>query len=542
MGSLAPQSVLEQALTAKTIQEYLAHSTSLDEPCVGIRSLSKYQQYSPRWITDVSYRAVRYFTEQGVPVRESRDGAMVCAIRMSTSIECIVSFFAFLHMGHVAFPVATNITLQELDCILRDSKADFLVDGGLNGQSYKLLELPTLRRLETYNMAEFAPPDVLHFINEADTAIILHSSGTTGLPKLITKSHSNLLFGLRGLPPPWRTHHILTSSWMYWIGGVAVLFFAMGRSGIRTCWTSQDTDDDDEASRTQKAKDMLTMTQPDLMLVSSSFLIPAARTMEAIQVMQRCKLIINMGGVLPPYAAELLTSNGVPLATAYGLSELPMVLYSSLENIGDRLYWDYVQIPPSQEPHLSFRKLTAEEGGGDSNHPALFELVASPTVPTLNPKFVNSSTGCLHTGDIFIQHPTKDNQFRCVGRLRDQIRYLPNNVDATLITTRPYEDVIEKRHHQLIDAAMVIGDQRPRIALLTFAKPSLDYSVSDDVVRDAIWDTVVQNFPEFLQYGLAKDMIIVVRNAAVPRTRKGDILRPLALLKFGEAIDAVYCC
>lgn len=540
MGSLASQTVLEQALTARTIQEYLAYSISLDKPSVGIPSSPKYQYYSPRWITNMAYRAIQFFIEQGVPVRQTRDGGLVCAIRMSTTIECVISFFAFLHMGHVAFPVATNATPEELHCILQESKASFMVDGGLDGQSYKLLPLPTIQDLDAYDMTGFTPPKVAHLIDESETAVMLHSSGTTGRPKIIPRSHSSAIFGMSGLPPSWRTQHILTSSWMYWVGGVAVLFFAMGRSGIRTCWTAQDDDNDGEASRAQMAKDMLMETQPDLMLVSSSFLIPAAGTMEAIQVMQRCKLIINMGGVLPPYAAERLTSQGAPLATTYGLSELPMALYSAPDNIGDRLYWDYVQPLPSQEEHLSFRPLTPEEGGGDSDHQTLFELVALPTVPTLNPKYTNSDTGYFHTGDIFVKHPIKDNQYRCVGRLRDQVRFIPNNVDAILITTRPYEDAIEKQHHELIDAAMVIGDQRPRISLLIFAKSTLGHSISDNEVRDAVWGTVVDKFPEFLQFGLGKDMIVVVRNAVVPRTRKGDIVRPLAMLKFQEAIDSVY--
>ena len=66
-----------------------------------------------------------------------------------------------------------------------------------------------------------------------------------------------------------------------------------------------------------------------------------------------------------------------------------------------------------------------------------------------------------------------------------------------LIATCPYKDVIKKCLHQHIDAVVVIGDQQPKIALLIFVKSTLDYSISDEAVRNALWDTVAKEFLEF---------------------------------------------
>lgn len=544
MGSLGSATILSRALESNTLQGYLAHGALFTDDTIGLPAANGHGYHSPQWILNMAQRAVRQFQEQGVPLRTTKQDSRVIAIRMATSIECVVSFIAVLLMGHTVFPVATNVSEDILDHILLDSKSGFIISSEFHTMGpYKRLPLPIIEELEAYDMNDYVIPDVTSLLDEHEDALILHSSGTTGQPKLIGKTHRTLMVGLRSLPPFWQKQTLLTSSWMYWLGGASLLLFAMTRSVYKTRWTQQDDESDSEEIRVQRAQQMLIEVQPQLIITSASFLLPAVQTSESLDVLARCELVCNVGGVLPPCVATKLTSHKVNLTTAFGMTEMPIALWSAWENVGHPQYWDYIQALPVQKPHLAFRPLAQEqsyeaEKGGST--PCLYELVLFPSLPGLDPRRANDDQGCLHTGDIFIKRPDREDQFRCVGRMRDQIRYLANNVDSVLITTRPYEDVIERSHPQLIDAAMVVGDSRPRVAVLIFVKATVGDGMSDDSVKDAIWDTICEKLPEFLGFGLGKDTIIPVRNAKVPRTRKGDIVRPLALLKFGEVIDSVY--
>jgi hypothetical protein len=149
-------------------------------------------------------------------------------------------------------------------------------------------------------------------------------------------------------------NNVLVGSWLHWLGGYCMMLFVFVKSGSHVCWPSEDC-----ANSTESAKYTLLQTKPDIVACNSWLHMSVVHDAEALGALKRCSLITNIGGVLPPAVVSTLTQNGVRLATGYGMSEIPLSL-SSIANVGDPLFWDYLQIAPSMAPHLRFCLLSEE--------------------------------------------------------------------------------------------------------------------------------------------------------------------------------------
>ncbi|KAM3537523.1 hypothetical protein ARSEF1564_009555 [Beauveria bassiana] len=260
---------------------------------------------------------------------------------------------------------------------------------------------------------------------------------------------------------------------------------------------------------------------------------------EALEALKRCSLVTNLGGVLPPAVARILTQNGVRLTTGYGISELPLSL-SSIANAGDPLFWDYLQIAPSVAPHLRFRLLSEKEGNTENGNETFYELIILPSLPAMDKKWANASDGSLHTGDIFVKHPTQES-YRCLGRLTDMVRVTPNSTDVIPLHARIYESIIENRCTEIIDAAVLYGDERPSVVILLFVKSSAT-TLSDERIIDEVWSVIeseAQTVQLVLLVGLKKAMLVIIRDQKIPRTSKGDVIRAQTFLQFSSFIDSV---
>lgn len=108
--------------------------------------------------------------------------------------------------------------------------------------------------------------------------------------------------------------------------------------------------------------------------------------------------------------------------------------------------------------------------------------------------------------------------------------------------TRIYERILEAEHRGLIEAAIIFGDEGPEPAMAVFVKASPKTNVDDKVVVDKVWETVESElntkFPAPVQ--LAKNMILPIRNATLPRTPKGEVIRTLVIEKYRDLLDGRY--
>jgi fatty-acyl-CoA synthase len=130
------------------------------------------------------------------------------------SPEWIMAYFAFMKSGAIVLPVNTCYKEQELTGVLKEADADYLFYGkgcrnadygpviskaGLDRPGSFLKGIVSLDHLPGYEMGEDREEDK-RILNEAkgnlsskDTANILFTSGTSGVPKGVMLSHENLV-------------------------------------------------------------------------------------------------------------------------------------------------------------------------------------------------------------------------------------------------------------------------------------------------------------------------------------------------------------
>ncbi|KAK4217297.1 acetyl-CoA synthetase-like protein [Rhypophila decipiens] len=537
--------VCREALDSHTLQEFVKHGKSLSGDSFGFPttaaagggSAATYAYYSPEWVWDMASRAIRIYCDQhGIPIRNSNTTPLVIGFRIYASIESVITLLALIRMGHIILLIAPTLPQEHVQLLVKEASCKLVVNGTANS-IYSSIPLPTKEQLLKVRTVSadgdicWTPPAESTGVSE-EIAVMIHSSASSGAPKLVPKSHRSLLSTLRGLPPVFHDKTFFMGSWLHWMAGFSGILFSFVRSGARASWSREDASAHEASSAT-----ILAETRPQVVWVQPSFIYQAAETSEGIDALRRCIMVVCVGGVLASSTADRLLAAGVRLATEYGMTEVPFGL-SSAASAGDARYWDYAQPDAETAPHLVFRPLGDEEGSVWAGGEQLFELVVLPTLPGMDAKkWANRADGSLHTGDVFVKHPSQE-RYKCLGRRSDVLEVNPTAVDCVLLLSRSYEDAVEKCHADVVDAALLAGQRRERPVLLVFVKK--ECRLSDQDVLNRIRATVDQCVNGHVPVPLDRDMIVVVRDEVVPRTPKGEIMRAEATYRFRYVIDRAY--
>lgn len=234
--------------------------------------------------------AISHYHAQGIPVRQSETNAPVTGIVLSPKIDSVISYLALTLMGHVVLLISPHLTTDILEHLVCEANCK-LVLGTAGGQNYKGTPLATVDDLLQMD-GDASPPPTAISPHGDEPVVMLHSSGRTGRPKLIAKSHRSLLLLLRNMHSSMHDTDVLVSSWMYWLAGFCMMLFAFVKSGSRVCWPSEDY-----SAPVQTIKRLLLETRSQITCCTAALLIPASKTGEGLGVLKECAMIVNPGGV-----------------------------------------------------------------------------------------------------------------------------------------------------------------------------------------------------------------------------------------------------
>jgi acyl-CoA synthetase (AMP-forming)/AMP-acid ligase II len=140
---------------------------------------------------------------QGLKALGIGPGDRVAALTKHTT-ECILLTLAACKLGAVFMPVNWRLAAPEVEFIVNDGKARFLmvdaafvptVQKGAYPGIQLMLATDRAEGLESFHdwLARFEPLGNHHEAAPGETALQLYSSGTTGLPKGVELTHANLL-------------------------------------------------------------------------------------------------------------------------------------------------------------------------------------------------------------------------------------------------------------------------------------------------------------------------------------------------------------
>jgi thioester reductase-like protein/acyl-CoA synthetase (AMP-forming)/AMP-acid ligase II len=248
------------------------------------------------------------------------------------------------------------------------------------------------------------------------------------------------------------------------------------------------------------------------------------RVLETV-VSSKLKHLFFTGGSVP-HESGTVVAQEMDLNQILGSSEcaaFPLLLQEGLDRAQS---WHYVHVHP--DANVEFRHRYDE----------YYEMVQVRGKESFQPVFCHFSTlRAYETKDLFTKHPTLPDTYSHAGRLDDIIVFL--NGEKTNPVT--FEDRVAR--HPEVRAALVVGHQRQEAALLVEPTDGqLLFEADRQALIERIWPTVDScNMicPRHAKVSKTK-ILVVPAHMAFLRAGKGTVQRRSTIAMFESAIDLLY--
>lgn len=511
----------------KTIDDLIrlrAQEECANEPIVAYPSSgTDYVHYTPRQLDAFAERAAVHYSTF-IPQRTfSSDPVQVIGLLGPSNLEYLVTLLAITRLGHTVLFLSTRISEEAYVGLLNATKATtLLVDSSFQSMGSKVQSQcpvsvqPVCTRSDYNGTKPVAPLPKANLdgdIENSHIAWIIHSSGSTGLPKPIYQTHSGNLrnyannFGLRGYItlPLFHAH------------GISCLFRAISSRKLIYMYNAD-----------------LPLTAPHLISTLKShdiqilYAVPYALKLlaesdEGIKLLASLHLVMFGGSACPKPIGDKLTAQGVLLVSHYGTTETGQLM-TSFRDRADK-DWDYVRPTDNLKPFLRWEEQAPGSG--------IYELVILKGWPSLVAS--NRPDEAYATKDLFEAHPTTPHAWRYYARLDDTL-VLENGEKANPLFV---EGVA--RENRNVAEALAFGANKPRVGLFLIPAESTACKTNEELV-DAVWPAIEESndhVPAFSR--LSKDMIKVLPKDLVYRkTDKGTVIRAAFYRHYKDLIEDAY--
>ncbi|KAJ7717991.1 putative amp-CoA ligase [Mycena metata] len=296
---------------------------------------------------------------------------------------------------------------------------------------------------------------VLAYIEQNDTAVIFHSSGTTsGSPKLIRTTHgwisTYMKFKYSLCQGDLKGHNVTNNIGSLAHVGSMTTFLAASFRGFCTAQSPA------MGMSTEELMNMVKSCGLNRMAVYATFLstyIRAAQQDEKVlSALQAFRQIVHTGVALNPEDEEWAHLNHIPMTTLYATSETASMMTTVL-GIGpdDRL----LRLLPGVSARFNRYRLPDDTEDTSSE---LWEMVLPPDAPDSPHPSLFSADGLYHTKDLFEE--VKPGLYRFRGRQGDMLKTVHGFCD-----TKAVEDNVRTTCGDLVHEVVVVGTNCRRILL-----------------------------------------------------------------------------
>jgi nucleoside-diphosphate-sugar epimerase len=364
-----------------------------------------------------------------------------------------------------------------------------------------------------------------HYIADTDrNVLIIHSSGTTGLPKAIPQAHRFLLsfapYSSFEFESSWTVEdeRILAFSTLplYHVYGLLLPMMSLSIGKPFAIPPSA------FIPSAESTLDFMAMVNPGTLFVVPSILqdiveLPDGKGLDALRPL---KYIASGGGPLNASIGDKLVASGIGLINGYGGTEVGSI--GVLQPPGSDRDWRFFRL--RKDLGCQLKEVDPPDQPGQSTH---YKMTIRPA----------GWTEDFEMGDYFITSAKKPNHdFRPTARVDDLIvlktgEKVPPHILETMLSDR--SDV---------RAALAFGQGQFEIGALI--EPS--YPVSDDRLaeyKDAIWSTIVDAGKKMDAHARisSPDAVVVLRpGQEFPRSGKGSVLRKASYEEFSDDIENAY--
>ncbi|EXJ82474.1 hypothetical protein A1O3_06287 [Capronia epimyces CBS 606.96] len=520
---------MQQETTLYTVDDLLrarasgetAHQPIVAYPSSGI----DYVYYTPYQLHALVEATAIHYAKNVPPRRSSADAVQVVGLLGLSDFEYLITLLAISRLGHTVLLLSTRITEEAHVSLLQNTRATFIITSSSFAAVGKKVAVQTgvsqlsMASLPSVNIAETSkarlPAADLHGPTENNhCAWIIHSSGSTGLPKPIYQTHSSALtnfannFGLRGYItlPLFHGH------------GISCLFRAIHSNKLIYMYS---------ASLPLTASTLLN-TLNDHQEIQILYAVPYAlkllsETDEGLKRLACLELVMFGGSACPKPIGDALVQNGVRLVSHYGTTEVGQLM-TSFRPRSD-LDWDYVRAGPNLLPYLRWEE--------QSGMPGIYELCVLDGWPSKVAS--NRPDGSYATKDLFQKHPTTPNAWRYYARSDDTL-VLENGEKANPLVI---EGVARKNAN--VAEAVAFGSTKPRVGLFVIPSEKCRFETDQELIEALFPDIEACNAQLPAYAHVSRDMAFVLpKDTEYRRTDKGTLIRHAFYKDFANKINEVY--
>ncbi|KAF7555248.1 hypothetical protein G7Z17_g2275 [Cylindrodendrum hubeiense] len=486
---------------------------------------SDFVDYTAKQLDDYADSAAKALNSQGLkPTKLRSTKADVVGILGPSNLDYIINLLALSRMGFSVLFLSTRLPteayvslLQKTDCT-RIIVAPNLEAVAANIQeSYPLQSFPLISQSVWSHNTSYSTrfKRQTELIDEENTvSFIVHSSGSTGLPK-----------------PIYQTHRQCLSNYAIGSGMRAFVTLPLFHNhGLSTMFRGMVT-----GKRTAVYNANLPLTNGHLVAAmnaanfESFHCVPyalkvLAETPEGIAELAKAKLVLFGGSSCPDDLGDTLVQNGVNVVSHYGATEMGQLMTSLRDPDTDKA-WNYVRPLIKTKPFLLFDEVTTD----------IFELVVLDGLTTKTTSNSDDPPNSFRTRDTFVKHPTIPNAWKYLGRLDDRVTLF----NGEKVLPVPYEHHV--RQSELVQECLVFGVGKAFAGLLIIPGDHAT-GISDTELLDTLWPTIQDANQKAEQFGrISREMVeILPIGTEYPRTDKGTVIRAACYKHFEAIIEEKY--
>ncbi|KAB8300552.1 hypothetical protein EYC80_000712 [Monilinia laxa] len=507
---------------------YNRSQTIPDTPLVAypgsLRGKSDYVHYTARDLDRFADHGANTYSSIGLtPNSEKGPDAEVVALLAPSNLDYVATIFALTRLGFAILLLSNRLAPEAYISLLKKTNCKRIISSD-NHQAVvrsiqaelELSQYPLIKQSQYDIKAPLNPRYPRSTGNASDSSrnsFIIHSSGSTGLPKPIFQTHAACLsnysnsFGYRAfLTLPLYHNHGLSSFFraVYSAKEISMFNANLPLTGNNLI----------EAMAAVKPESFHGVPYALKLLAESEY---------GIEALRKCKLVLFGGSSCPDDLGDRLTQAGIYLVGHYGATEIGQLMTSFRPQ--EDTAWNYVRPLPSCVPYIQMAPRAANT----------FECVVLDGLPSKVTSNSQDPPNSFKTSDLFTPHPTIPNAWKYLGRLDDRVT-LVNGEKVLPIT---YEHQV--REHELVREACVFGVGRafPGLIIIPSDKAA---GLSKEAILKMLLPVVsaansrVEGFSQ-----ISEEMVEILDvGTEYPCTDKGTMIRPAFYKKFEDLIDSMY--
>lgn len=532
----------EQSIeTVRDLPSYfeLLRKSTTQEPTVGFKVGDAIHTYTPRQILEVSDAAYPYYLKELGRAEErwkDDEEAPVIGILAYANIQWAATFLALSRLGYVVLSITHTLPKASREQLLVKTKCQALVWGSPlsqpdDGKIQAIPIIPLDQLKGDSALTEDQRADMTRLPKRIPSiAVIIHSSGSTGVPKTFPLIQTALMSRITS---PDRdlgnTRKEFITSALYNSAGISLFLCALVKSASPMYYW-----DDTQPYTASELGKFLHTIRPDWTALYPSVLALAVQTPEGIEALRNCEQINVFGAICPQEVGDRIVDLGINISSSYAMSECGTLMTAWLRPAGDKV-WDYMLPLPTAKDYI-WMKLIEEANTESGSHNQLFECVILPGMRNCPPSMSNSNDppGSFYTKDLFVKHPTLQDRWKLIGRRDDQIY---NSTANHRVSALDYEHAIKAAASDVVEEVVLFGHGRDKLCLLVYPKAlGSDFPTK---AKDTVWKAIETKVNPRMSVPIEEHMIVMV-DGEVPRTDKGNFIRPRVHLMNEEKINEAY--